>query len=147
MLLNEQKLPSKHLSTSLYLSVYSVVKVENACDSRTPSHVEGLPEFLVVCWLDIAKLSFSASPVFSSASLQSGPLQEYRPRASIAASVPSLPTEKVTALLRELIARTVKLSVLDDRVPEQRRLSGVLLDELRELKTVPLQLPVPCSPE
>lgn len=49
----------------------------------------------------------------------------------------------VTALLRELIARTVKLSVLDDRVPEQRRLSGVLLDELRELKTVPLQLPVP----
>jgi AraC-like DNA-binding protein len=49
----------------------------------------------------------------------------------------------VTPLLRELIVRTVKLSVLDDRVPEQRRLIGVILDELRGLRTVPLQLPVP----
>jgi AraC-like DNA-binding protein len=49
----------------------------------------------------------------------------------------------VTPLLRELIVRTVKWSVLDHRVPEQKRLIGVLLDELRLLRTVPLQLPVP----
>jgi AraC-like DNA-binding protein len=52
----------------------------------------------------------------------------------------------VTALLRELIARTVKLSVLDTRVPEQKRLTGVLLDELKALKAVPLQLPLPRDP-
>jgi hypothetical protein len=103
MLLNEQKLPFKYLPPSFYLSVYSVIKVENACDSRTLPQVEGLPEFLaVVCWLDMATLSFSAYPVFSSTSLQPGPLQECRPRVSIAASVPSLPTEKVTAMLREI---------------------------------------------
>jgi hypothetical protein len=102
MLLNEQKLPPKFLSTSLYLSVYSVIKVENECDSRTLSRMEGLPEFLVVCWLDMAKVSSSASPVSSSARLQPGPLQEYRPRVSITAWVPSLSTEKVTAMLREI---------------------------------------------
>jgi AraC-like DNA-binding protein/quercetin dioxygenase-like cupin family protein len=52
----------------------------------------------------------------------------------------------VTALLRELIVRTVKLSVLDSRIPEQRRLIGVLLDELNVLKAVPLQLPMPQDP-
>jgi AraC-like DNA-binding protein len=49
----------------------------------------------------------------------------------------------VTPLLRELIVRTVKLSVLDDRVPEQKRLIGVILDELKALGAVPLQLPLP----
>jgi AraC-like DNA-binding protein len=52
----------------------------------------------------------------------------------------------VTPLLRELIVRTVRLSVLDLRIPEQRRLIGVILDELRGLQSVPLQLPVPQDP-
>jgi len=49
----------------------------------------------------------------------------------------------VTPLLRELIIRTVKWSVLDHRVPQQRRLIGVILDELRVLRSVALQLPLP----
>ena len=57
------------------------------------------------------------------------------------------PTEcsvfNVTPLMRELILRTVKLGALDSAVPEQRRLTGVILDELNVLTTVPLQLPLP----
>lgn len=49
----------------------------------------------------------------------------------------------VTGLLREIIVRTIHWSVLDTRKPEQRRLIGVLLDELKVLHTVPLQLPAP----
>jgi AraC-like DNA-binding protein len=49
----------------------------------------------------------------------------------------------VTPLLRELILRTVQVGALDAAVPEQKRLIGVILDELKVLIAVPLQLPMP----
>jgi AraC-like DNA-binding protein len=49
----------------------------------------------------------------------------------------------VTPLLRELILRAVQLGALDSSVAEQRRLTGVILDEVRALIAVPLQLPMP----
>jgi len=49
----------------------------------------------------------------------------------------------VTPLLRELIQRTVQVGALNAAVPEQKRLIGVILDELKVLVTVPLQLPLP----
>jgi AraC-like DNA-binding protein len=49
----------------------------------------------------------------------------------------------VSPLLRELILRIVQLGALDTRLPRQRRLTGVLFDELQELTAVPLQLPMP----
>lgn len=49
----------------------------------------------------------------------------------------------VTPLLRELIVRTNLIGALDGAIPEQKRLIGVILDELRTLVTVPLQLPQP----
>jgi AraC-like DNA-binding protein len=52
----------------------------------------------------------------------------------------------VTPLLRELIQRTVALGALNAAVPEQKRLAGVILDELKVLIAVPLQLPMPRDP-
>jgi AraC-like DNA-binding protein len=49
----------------------------------------------------------------------------------------------VTPLLRELILRTVEVGALDAAIPEQKRLIGVILDELKVLIAVPLQLPQP----
>jgi AraC-like DNA-binding protein len=49
----------------------------------------------------------------------------------------------VTPLLRELILRTVQMGALDAAVPQQKRLIGVILDELKVLIAVPLQLPLP----
>jgi AraC-like DNA-binding protein len=49
----------------------------------------------------------------------------------------------VTPLLRELIQRTVSVGALDAAVPEQKRLIGVIQDELKVLIAVPLQLPQP----
>jgi AraC-like DNA-binding protein len=49
----------------------------------------------------------------------------------------------VTPLLRELIVRTNLIGALDAGIPEQRRLIGVILDELKVLTAVPLQLPLP----
>lgn len=49
----------------------------------------------------------------------------------------------VSPLLRELILLAVKLGALDRTVPEQRRLIGVLLDQLNAVSTIPLQLPLP----
>lgn len=49
----------------------------------------------------------------------------------------------VTPLLRELILRTVQVGALDAAIPEQKRLIGVILDELKVLIAVPLQLPLP----
>lgn len=49
----------------------------------------------------------------------------------------------VSPLLRELIVRTVQLGALDAGLPRQRRLIGVLFDELKELTAVALQLPQP----
>jgi AraC-like DNA-binding protein len=60
---------------------------------------------------------------------------------------PSFPRDcavvNVTPLLRELIQRTVQVGALDATVPEQKRLIGVILDELKVLIAVPLQLPSP----
>ncbi len=52
----------------------------------------------------------------------------------------------VTPLMRELIVRAVRLSALDGKVPAQRRLVGVMRDELRTLRRIPLQLPLPEDP-
>jgi len=49
----------------------------------------------------------------------------------------------VTPLLRELIVRTSLIGALDSSIPQQRRLIGVIYDELNMLKSVPLQLPLP----
>lgn len=60
---------------------------------------------------------------------------------------PSFPREcsvvNVTPLLRELMQRTVALGALDAAIPAQKRLIGVILDELNVLIAVPLQLPQP----
>src|SRR5262249_434508 len=52
-------------------------------------------------------------------------------------------TVNISPLLRELILYAVNLGALDGRVPQQDRLIGVILDQLKILKTVPLQLPMP----
>jgi len=49
----------------------------------------------------------------------------------------------VSPLLRELILRCIQLGALDATVPNQRRLIGVMFDELQELTAIPLQLPLP----
>jgi AraC-like DNA-binding protein len=49
----------------------------------------------------------------------------------------------VNPLLRELIQRTVSLGALDAAIREQKHLIGVILDELKMLIAVPLQLPMP----
>lgn len=51
----------------------------------------------------------------------------------------------IAPLLRELILRAASLGALDRRIPEQRRLIGVIRDELRALPAVPLQLPIPAD--
>jgi AraC-like DNA-binding protein len=49
----------------------------------------------------------------------------------------------VTPLLRELIVRTNLIGALDAGIPAQKRLIGVILDELKVLTSIPLQLPLP----
>jgi AraC-like DNA-binding protein len=49
----------------------------------------------------------------------------------------------VSPLLRELILHTVKLGMLDERVPARARLIGFLIDQLSVLPAIPLQLPLP----
>ena len=49
----------------------------------------------------------------------------------------------VPPLLRELIVHIVGLSVLDLSIPVHAHLIGVLIDLLRALPTIPLQLPMP----
>jgi AraC-like DNA-binding protein len=49
----------------------------------------------------------------------------------------------VTPLLRELILRATQLGALDERLPEQRHLVSLILDELKVLMAMPLQLPMP----
>ena len=51
-----------------------------------------------------------------------------------------------TPLLRELILRVGELGGLDASVPEQARLAGVLLDEVRSQDEAPLKLPTPQDP-
>ena len=52
---------------------------------------------------------------------------------------------RITPLLRELIARTVELGALDGRVGAQRRLAGVVTDEVSTLPEAQLHLPLPRS--
>jgi len=49
----------------------------------------------------------------------------------------------VTPLMRELIVRAVSLGALDSAIPAQKHLYSVIRDELKTLRTVPLQLPMP----
>lgn len=49
----------------------------------------------------------------------------------------------VTPLMRELIVRTNLVGALDSAIPAQRRIIGVIRDELKLLVSVPLQLPLP----
>jgi AraC-like DNA-binding protein len=52
----------------------------------------------------------------------------------------------VTPLLRELIVRVNLIGALNDEIPAQRRMMGVIFDELKVMTTVPLQLPMPSDP-
>lgn len=52
----------------------------------------------------------------------------------------------VTPLLRELILHTIDLGMLNRAIPSHARLIGLLIDQLRGLSTVPLQLPQPSDP-
>ena len=56
---------------------------------------------------------------------------------------PECCTLNVTALLRELILHTVRLSVLSREDRAQRHVLELLLDQIREARVAPLQLPVP----
>jgi AraC-like DNA-binding protein/mannose-6-phosphate isomerase-like protein (cupin superfamily) len=49
----------------------------------------------------------------------------------------------VSPLLRELILHTIKIGMLNRFIPAQKRLIGVILDQLKTLRTVPLKLPMP----
>jgi AraC-like DNA-binding protein len=51
----------------------------------------------------------------------------------------------VPPLLRELILYTIDAGMLNRAIPEHARLIGVLVDQLRVLSTVPLQLPQPAD--
>lgn len=52
----------------------------------------------------------------------------------------------VPPLLRELILHTIEIGMLNRTIPSHARLIGVLIDQLRVLSTVPLQLPQPRDP-
>ena len=52
----------------------------------------------------------------------------------------------VSPLLRELILKAISIGALDAAVPEQSRLIDVILDQLDERETVPLQLKMPSDP-
>ena len=67
-------------------------------------------------------------------------------RASLSRGSQACSVVNVTPLLRELIVRTNLVGALDAAVPEQKRLIGVILDELKLLTAVPLQLPLPQDP-
>lgn len=59
---------------------------------------------------------------------------------------PDCAVVNVTPLLRELIVRANRLGALDCSKPEQARLAAVVIDELRSLRAIPLQLPLPADP-
>jgi AraC-like DNA-binding protein len=65
----------------------------------------------------------------------------------IARSLPdSCCVVNIPPLLRELILHTIEIGMLNRAIPEHARLIGVLIDQLRVMKTVPLQLPQPSDP-
>jgi AraC-like DNA-binding protein/quercetin dioxygenase-like cupin family protein len=49
----------------------------------------------------------------------------------------------VSPLLREMILHTIDVGMLDRSIPSQRRLIGVIVDQLKAVPAVPLQLPMP----
>src|SRR5882757_1729962 len=49
----------------------------------------------------------------------------------------------VSTLLRELIIHATGLGALDRSVPAHKRLIGIILDQLDQLPTIPLQIPMP----
>jgi len=49
----------------------------------------------------------------------------------------------VSPLLRELIIHATGLGALDRSVPAHKRLIGIILDQLDQLPTIPLQIPMP----
>lgn len=53
---------------------------------------------------------------------------------------------EISPLLREILRRAMRLTTLDRRIPAQRHLLDVLLDELTVLPLVPLDLPMPRDP-
>lgn len=67
-------------------------------------------------------------------------------RAKLARSSQTCSVVNVTPLLRELIVRANLIGALDAAIPEQKRLIAVILDELKLLTAVPLQLPLPQDP-
>lgn len=65
-------------------------------------------------------------------------------RASLSRSLPAeCCVVNVSPLLRELILHTIEIGMLDRNVPSQKRLTGVILDQLQTLRSVPLKLPMP----
>jgi AraC-like DNA-binding protein len=67
-------------------------------------------------------------------------------RAARGIGSPECAVVNVTPLMRELILRVNLIGALDTSVPQQKRLIGVILDELKLLAAVPLQLPQPHDP-
>lgn len=61
----------------------------------------------------------------------------------------SLPSEccvvDVSPLLRELILQVIEIGMLDRKVSSHRRLIGVIIDQLRAVRAVPLKLPMPAD--
>jgi AraC-like DNA-binding protein len=52
----------------------------------------------------------------------------------------------VAPLLRELILHVIQKGVLDDKTGEDVRIIGFLVDQLKVLPSIPLQLPLPSDP-
>jgi AraC-like DNA-binding protein len=67
-------------------------------------------------------------------------------RTTLAALPRRLEAVNVPPLLRELVLHAVRAAPLDMDVVEHRRLVGVIVDQLRTLAQVPLQLPLPTDP-
>ena len=67
-------------------------------------------------------------------------------RARRGAAPPACSVVNVTPLMRELIVRTNRIGALDTSIPSQKRLIGIILDELKLLVAEPLQLPLPRDP-
>jgi len=67
-------------------------------------------------------------------------------RTGLVRTFPECTVLGVSPLLRELVLHVCHLGVLRTLVPAHRRLLGVLLDQLRSVSVMPLQLRFPCDP-
>lgn len=52
----------------------------------------------------------------------------------------------VSSFLRELVIYATQLRALDSKIAAHQRLIGVIVDQLGEVSTVPLQVPLPADP-